>query len=113
MNEQRWRRLRPGDDPVIDKFLGEQVERAHQELAAANDWHRSGRSFVMVPPLPRGHSPMMYAIDHVEIREPQPRERAGWLRATMRVAATLGALGAAAFLALSLVEPALHMVAST
>jgi len=77
--DQGWRRLRPGDDPLIDGFLVAQVEVLHERLEAANNWRDDGRRYRLDPPIPRGPSTLMYEVDAVSLLADERRGR--WLRA--------------------------------
>lgn len=77
--DQGWRRLRAGDDPVIDGYLVAQVEVLHERLEAANNWRDDGRRYRLDPPIPRGSSTLMYEVDAVSLLADERRGR--WLRA--------------------------------
>ncbi|AHE56302.1 hypothetical protein NX02_23435 [Sphingomonas sanxanigenens DSM 19645 = NX02] len=83
-----WHRLTRGEDEVVDAFMAAQADRLNDRLDAANGWHADGRRYTLDPPVPRGLSDTLYAIDTVELQRDRPR-RIGAIVQRLLVAVSL------------------------
>ncbi|MGF7148691.1 hypothetical protein FHS96_002319 [Sphingomonas zeicaulis] len=73
---------------MVDAFMAAEADRLNDRLDAANAWHADGRRYSLDPPVPRGLSDMLYAIDSVELQKKRP-QRIGVIVQRLLIAASL------------------------